>query len=492
MNSPDQPVVRKVLVVDDEPAICHLVADVLDSEGYKPVTCNHPTEAIAAAERELFHLAIVDIRLPGMDGLDLAAELRERIPQLQIIVMTGHGTLDAAVRAIKLGAYDFLRKPFSVTELRLCLRRFGEREALKERIELADRRYFHLVQNIPLLIILLRSDFQLEFVNEACLPMLGYEPEEALEQSDWLLNRIYPEDRNNVRDLFDSAFSADGSPISVECRFVHKNGRLIHVIMKFIPWIDSGKEQQVKHLEGIVVDITNRVFLEKALIQREKLRTLGAISAEVAHEIRNPLVSLGGFARRLQKKHPELPEIRIILDECIRLEKILDRIKNYLRPVEIHPREFSVNLVLQESLDLLAPEMEGKLLQRTFDMDPKLPDAYVDPDILGEVFINIIRSAETTLDKGGMLNVRTFESEQNLYVEFKNEVKGVKIRDPETLFLPFEEGGGNIGLSLSYRLLKNMGGVLSLTVDDDHMNFTISLPKMARSTSHEFFSGTWP
>jgi len=492
MNGPDQPVASKVLVVDDETAICDLVAHVLISEGYDPVSCNHPAEAIAAVEKNVFSLALVDIRLPEMDGLDLAAKLRERIPQLPIIFMTGYGTLDSAVRAIKLGAYDFLRKPFSVTELRLCLRRFGEREALKERIEQAERRYFHLIQTIPLLILLLRKDFQLEFINEASLPMLGYEPEEALKQTDWLMSRIYAEDREHVRALLVSAFSFKRAPISMECRFEHKNGHLIHVIMKFIPWMDSGARRPVDHLEGIVVDITDRVFLEKALVQRAKLRTLGAVSAEVAHEIRNPLVSLGGFARRLQTRHPELPEIKIILDECLRLEKILDRIKNYLKPVEIHPRECSVNQVLQECLDLLAPEMESHRFRQTLDMDPELPDAYVDPDVLGEVFINVIRSAETTLQKGSVLNVRTFESEQNLHVEFMNEAKGVKISDPEALFLPFEEGGGNIGLSISYRLLKNMGGVLAITKDDEQINYTISLPKTTHLTSHQVFSGSWP
>ena len=99
-----------------------------------------------------------------------------------------------------------------------------------------------------------------------------------------------------------------------------------------IALIKIEKDVAVDRLQGMIVDITDRVFLEKAVVQKEKLRILGSISAEVAHEIRNPLVSIGGFARRLRKRFPELPEGDIILRESERLEKMLKRIAEYLYP----------------------------------------------------------------------------------------------------------------------------------------------------------------
>jgi signal transduction histidine kinase len=91
-------------------------------------------------------------------------------------------------------------------------------------------------------------------------------------------------------------------------------------------------------VEGIAVDITDRVELERFVVQEEKLKTLGAISAEVAHEIRNPLFSIAGFANRLKNRLPDSHEVDIILAEARRLEDILDRIGNYLHPVELRPR----------------------------------------------------------------------------------------------------------------------------------------------------------
>lgn len=477
MTVPEKSAAESVLVVDDEPAICRMVSKVLQGAGFEPVVATHPREALTASKARNFRLAFVDIRLPEMNGFDLAAKLKENTPLMEIVFMTGYGTLDSAVQAIKLGAYDFLRKPFNISELKLCVKRFQERERLKEQVRSVERHYFHLVQHIPLLIFVMRRDLQLEFANNACSAMLGYPPEEAVNVPSWLLDRVHPEDRQRIQGLFQAAFGPEGAPFSTECRFFHRDGHLVHTIIKSIPWLESENHRQLERLEGIIVDITDRVFLEKALVQREKLNTLGAISAEVAHEIRNPLVAIGGFARRLQNKFPELSEIQIILNESQRLEKILDRIKNYLKPVEVAPRECSVNSIILNCVNLLAHELNRKRLQYCLDLDSELPQAYIDPDILSEVVMILIRKIEEIVERGGSLLIKSFESDQNLHIEFKSTATGFRIKNAEQLFLPFDEGGQSIGLPFAYRLLKNMSGLLSFAQDETYTSFTITLPK---------------
>ena len=232
-------------------------------------------------------------------------------------------------------------------------------------------------------------------------------------------------------------------------------------------------------------EIENRKRLEKALVQREKLETLGAIAAEVAHAIRNPLVSIGGFARRLQERFPDLPECEIILNESQRLEKILTRIKNYLKPVEIRPQECSVNKIIADCVDLLSPEMDRRQAMCQLDLDPKLSVVSADPSILAQIFINLIRNASAAMIEGEILNIRTFEREQDLQIEFKNKVAGAKIKQPELLFMPFAEGGRSLGLPLSYKLLEDMGGLLSVTQEQDFMIFTVSLPKTVQPNPGE-------
>lgn len=397
-----------------------------------------------------------------------------------MVYITGYGTLDNAVQAIKIGAYDYIKKPFSTNDLRLCLKRYQERQALKEKARLAEQRYFHLVQSLPLLVFVLRKDFQLEFISQASTVILGYTPEEALGNPNWFLERIPPDDRERIRQALESAFRSGGASFSSQCRFSHKKGHPIHAILKSINPTPGAGGLGVERFEGIVIDITDRVFLEKALVQREKLKTLGTISAEVAHEIRNPLVAIGGFARRMQKKFSGVSECDIIVRETSRLEKMLDRIRDYLKPVEVCPKELLLSTVILDCVDLLSPEMQRRGVWCEVELGSNVSAALADPDILRQICINLLRNAIDAMKGGGTLNIKTYESEQNLHIAFRNPTLKPLARDPEHLFLPFDQGGESIGLPLCYRLARNMGGLLSFAQGGDCTVFTISLPKAAQ------------
>jgi len=468
---------RTVLVVDDEPEVGETVADYLRAEGYDPITCRHPQQAIECSEETLFNLAFLDIKLPDMSGFELATRLKRREPQSEIVFMTGYGTLDNAVQAIKTGAYDYLKKPFGINELRHCLTRYQERLSSRE-IKISDHRYFDLLQNVPLLVFELKSDFRLQFVNKGCFRILGYHPDEAMKNPDWFLDRIQPDDRERIIDLLGVAFKAGNLPFSTECRMRHKNGHTVHTIIKITPDSEGGEDQHgVKTLAGIIVDITDRVFLEQTLVQREKLKTLGAISAEVAHVIRNPLVSIGGFARRLKYKFPKLPEGNIILQESERLEKILYRITEYLKPVEVSYQTCSINGVLKDCVALLLPEMKRLNIACRMNPDPSLSAVPGDKDLLSQIFAALIQNAIGEMKPGGTLLIRTFESEENIHVEFRNQNLRSKARDTECYFMPFDKGDQKMGLPYSIRVLKNMGGLLSVSQEQNDMVFEVSHPK---------------
>jgi signal transduction histidine kinase len=172
-----------------------------------------------------------------------------------------------------------------------------------------------------------------------------------------------------------------------------------------------------------------------------------------------------------------LYECEIIFKETQRLERILAKIRDYLKPVEIHRQKCSVSATLSYCTDLLSPEMERKEMRCVFDSGPGELMVYADPEILTQIFINLVRNAIEAEDKGEVLSIKTFETGQDIYIEFKNRIIGNRIDDPELLFLPFAEGGENIGLPLCYRLLKEMDGLLTFKQEKDFMVFTVSLPK---------------
>jgi putative two-component system response regulator len=113
----------RVLCVDDEPAILLILSRLLAAQGFEPVTCGSPVTAVRMFDESTFDFVITDLQMPGMDGLALMKALRERQPDLPVMVVTGHGTVDTAMKALREGASGMLVKPFTGEELKAELRR---------------------------------------------------------------------------------------------------------------------------------------------------------------------------------------------------------------------------------------------------------------------------------------------------------------------------------------------------------------------------------
>ncbi len=121
-----------ILIIDDEKAILKSVADILADEGYEVSAAESGAEGLKSAKDSLPDLVLLDVWMPGMDGLETLAKLKEAAPALTVIVMSGHGTIDTAVKAVKLGAYDFIEKPLSLDKLSLSVKNGLEKSRLEE------------------------------------------------------------------------------------------------------------------------------------------------------------------------------------------------------------------------------------------------------------------------------------------------------------------------------------------------------------------------
>lgn len=128
-----------ILVIDDEPAICEVLSGILEDEEYEVVTAGDGIQGLRIMEQEDIDLVILDVWLPGMGGMDVLREIREKNPGIEVIIISGHGSIDMAVRALKLGAFDFLEKPLSLDRVTTLVRNALMVEDLKrENKELKD------------------------------------------------------------------------------------------------------------------------------------------------------------------------------------------------------------------------------------------------------------------------------------------------------------------------------------------------------------------
>jgi two-component system nitrogen regulation response regulator NtrX len=129
-----------VLVVDDEPSILRSLHGVLADEGYDVLTAPNGYEALKIIEEESPDLVLLDIWMPGMDGIETLKEIKKNNPFLQVVIISGHGTIETAVRATKLGAYDFIEKPLSIEKVMVAINNALKYQRIEEENRLLKRR----------------------------------------------------------------------------------------------------------------------------------------------------------------------------------------------------------------------------------------------------------------------------------------------------------------------------------------------------------------
>jgi two-component system NtrC family response regulator len=129
----------RILVVDDEESIRRLIEKEIGTAGRAVRTAGTAREAIELAQTQPFDVIVLDIRLPDGDGLELLAHFREAVPDVEVILITGHGDVDSAVEAMKTGAYDYITKPFTLDRLELVIEKAYQRVCLQRENRLLRR-----------------------------------------------------------------------------------------------------------------------------------------------------------------------------------------------------------------------------------------------------------------------------------------------------------------------------------------------------------------
>ena len=139
-----------ILVVDDEPKLGKLVAEILERDGHAVTCVGGGRQALAELASRTFDLVLTDLRMPEVDGFAVLKQARAHDPPIDVIIMTAHGSTDSAVEAMKLGAVDYVVKPFAMDEVRLRVRHLAEKSATEQRSRrLQERLVPQLVAESP-------------------------------------------------------------------------------------------------------------------------------------------------------------------------------------------------------------------------------------------------------------------------------------------------------------------------------------------------------
>lgn len=131
----------KMMIVDDEERFLSTTKRLLSKKGYEVVTATSGAEALDRLRDEEIHVVILDVKMPGMDGMATLQEIRKSFPLVEVIMLTGHATMESAVDGLRSGATDYLMKPTDIDEIiQKAEEAFSKRQRLEERIRMAETR----------------------------------------------------------------------------------------------------------------------------------------------------------------------------------------------------------------------------------------------------------------------------------------------------------------------------------------------------------------
>ena len=339
----------------------------------------------------------------------------------------------------------------------------------------------HAVENTNEAFVTIDENHKVIFFNKAAEEIFGYSRKEVIGHD---LNVIMsPGCSRNHREAV-TRYVKTRVPGRIghetEMSATRKNGDIFPASISFSVTEVSGK----LFFTGIVRDVTETRALQEQIMRSERLAALGQLAAEITHEIKNPLVTIGGFAQQLiraidDEKH--LQKLNVITEEVKRLERLLVDLREFHLPKTIASEKVDLKELLKELYSMLKEDCEEKNIRTELDLDEKAILVVGDRSRLKQVFLNLIKNSIEAMEHGGILSIQTVLSGDHVEITMADEGCGIPEQDKEKIFSPFfttKIHGTGLGLCISKRIVEeHAGSSLSMkSKEGKGTSFKISLP----------------
>jgi two-component system sensor histidine kinase HydH len=315
-----------------------------------------------------------------------------------------------------------------------------------------------LVENMPIGLLAIDSDGKIASFNETAESILQISSREAL----WKTPRtILPQPFLEILDKLKSGRYF----IEKEIEYPLKNGQSIP--MEIIATVL--KEDKGAFLGHVILfrDMSEVKQLKDEIARNERLASIGRLAAGVAHEIRNPLSSIKGFATYFKERYRNIPEdqktAEIMIQEVERLNRVIGQLLEFASPMNIVRKPTFLHALVQHSLKMIEADAHRKGITIDTNISPDIKEAFIDPDKIEQVFLNLYLNAFEAMENGGTLSVKIREDEKagTIRIIISDTGTGIKDEDLGRVFDPYfttKSTGTGLGLAIVHKIIESHDG----------------------------------
>ena len=498
---------KKLLVIDDEASTRDLLKLSLESDGYTVFVAEDGPKGLEIFARENPPVVLTDIKMPGMDGIEVLKRVKEQSPDSEVIVITGHGEMNLAIQALQLEASDFINKPLSDESLRVALRRAEEkiwlRQKLKEYTEDLEKiiqetnkelqKRHELEHNIIQTSMdgIIANDRQGNIIifNEGAERIYGYTREEAVTRIH--VTQLYPEGqaRQIKKMIYGEEYGGPGRLINYSVEVLTQTGELVPILLSATIIEDKGEEvATVGHFK----DMREIKRLEEELVTSERMVAVGQTTAGIAHGVKNILhgMKLGAFMIDMgfEKEKPEslLKGWNLVRKNINRVSKMTKEMLSLASTTPPAFEVYSLNEIIEEVCELMAGEAKRKGIDLLLELEPSLHPVTVDPDGIHTCLLNLVTNAIEAFPEdtsGGQVTVSSRDAgEAGVYLQVRDTGEGMseELRDRvlANLFTTKGARGTGLGLAITQKIVHEHGGAIEVESEPNEGScFTIILPE---------------
>ena len=274
-----------------------------------------------------------------------------------------------------------------------------------------------------------------------------------------------------------------GKPFRVTHVHLDRGSRELFYSISCYPLVDNG---EVVGAIEVARDITKDIYIQKVMMQQDKMASIGRLAAGVAHEINNPLTTILTSAMLIQEdtdpEDPNYQELQTIADEALRCRKIVSSLLDFARQSKPVKKQHNLNEVVKESVVLTRKQAEFNDVTLEENLAEDLPTTNMDKDQLEQALINLILNAIAATEPGGKVAIETrlVTKANKIELVVSDSGKGISEKDMAKIFDPFfttSESGTGLGLAITHGIIEQHGGTIDVESKlGQGTSFTIRLP----------------